>query len=183
MGYYLTEDLAQTVSDDVATMVTEMLQEGSLATIVVADLSYRANWDEDKKVEAASGESPLVLLERTYGEPDADLQAEQEEMVETALTMMDREGVSLDALFTELRQNIEEGDLYPSSEVVGLVAGHLAIAVAGLDQDGNARIMNEFRDRILLAIADELTQDDKGSESNYVGEEEDEDAPKGDASA
>jgi len=170
VGYYLTEDLVQDVADELTTFVDGLLEAGLVVTVIVADLSCRADWDQDKKMDTDAGESPLVLLERTYGEGSAEAQAEKEEMAETGLLMMDREGVSLDALFAALRQNIQEGDLYPSSAVAGIVAGHLAIAVAGLDQDGNARIMNEYREMILAGIAQELAGDDGESGSYYVGD-------------
>ena len=170
MGYYLTEDLVQGVALEVASVIDGLLEVGQVATVIVADLSYRADWDEDKKADNEAGASPQVLFEQTYGEGSVDLQVEKEKLAETGLLMMDREGVSLDVLFASLRQNIEEGDLYPSSDVAGCVAGHLAIAVAGFDKDGAVQVVEEFRERILAGIAHDLAQDDEDSDSYYVGE-------------
>jgi hypothetical protein len=169
MGYYLTEHLVTGVADDLAAFVDNRVVAGLVVTVIVSDVSYRADWGDDKTKENPAGKFPLVLLERTYGNGDMNARAEMEEMTETGLLMMDREGVPLDALFTNLPQNVEAGDLFPSSDAVGVIAGHLAIVVVGLDRDSNTQIMIAFQQRILQAIALELSEDDDTTDSFFVG--------------
>jgi hypothetical protein len=170
MGYYLADYLVEAAAEDLATMIQRLLEIDDVVTVIVADLSGRANWTGDKKVETEDGLSPLVLFEKTYGESTPEDQSDNEKLAETGLLMMDREGTSLDVIFASLRQNIEAGDLFPSTDAVGLVAGHLAICVVGLKLEDNGQIMNDLRDRILAAIAISLSDDDHASESNYVAE-------------
>ncbi len=102
-----------------------------------------------------------------------DAQAEGAKLAETALLMMDREGVPLESLFGSLRQNLEEGDLYPSTEVVGLLAGHLAVAVGGQDKATNTQVCQQFLDGILESVYAELAYDDQTTPSSFVGDEAD----------
>jgi hypothetical protein len=171
MGYYLTSDLVQEVADGLASSIEGMLQPEMSVAVIVADLSCRAVWDMDKTVEEPDGESPLVLFAGSYGDAGADERAEDEKLAETALLMMDREGVPLETLFHDLRQNLDEGDLFPSTEAVGLIAGHLAIAVVGLEKAENNQISQLFLNDILGAISAELAHDDETTPSDYIGDE------------
>ena len=181
MGYYLTYDLVQAVADGLALSIEGMLEPEMTLSVIVADLSCRAAWAVDKTVEEPDGESPLVLFANSYGDASADEKAENEKLAETALLMMDREGVPLESLFGDLRQNLDEGDLFPSTEAVGLVAGHLAIAVVGLDKASNSQVSQQLLDGILASVAAELAHDDETTPSNFVGDEAEEDEPGSDA--
>lgn len=181
MGYYLTNYLVQAVADGLAPSIVGMLESEMTVSVIVADLSCRAAWAVDKTVEEPDGESPLVLFANSYGDASSGEKAENEKLAETALLMMDREGAPLDSLFGDLCQNLEEGDLFPSTEAVGLVAGHLAIAVVGLDKASNSQVSQQFLDGILMSVVAELAHDDEMAASNFVGDESEEDEPGADA--
>ncbi len=183
MGYYLTSDLVQAVADGLAPSIEGQLEGEMAVSVIVADLSCRAVWDVDKMMEEPDGASPLVLFANSYGDVSAGEKAENEKLAETAILMMDREGVPLETLFHDLRQNLEEGDLFPSTEAVGLVAGHLAIAVVGLDKTANSQISQQFLNDILGGVSAELAHDDETTPSNFVGDEEEEGEPGEDAAA